>query len=127
MLKDTSPLFRGVCISATLYAGLFLGHIVAAALEWNMIFKIIAILISLMTFLVGPSIIVFGKITNIQEKIQANSFGFPISILLAVGLAWAYEDQSFDIVRTLSFLCAAIGVHLIQRQLIQQKHSEKMG
>lgn len=127
MLKDTSPLFRGVCISATLYAALFLSHIVAAAQEWNVVFRIIAILITLMTFFVGPSIVVFGKVLEIREKFQANSFGLPISVLLAIGLAWAYEDQSFDIVRTSVFLCIAIGVHLSHRQLIQKKHSTKMG
>lgn len=127
MLKDTSPLFRGVCISATLYAALFLSHIVAAALEWNMIFKIIALLISLMTFIIGPSIVVFGKMNMMQEKIRANTFGFPISIILAIGLAWAYQDQSFDMTRTLAFIGVAIGVHFVHRQLIRQKHSEKMG
>ncbi len=127
MLNDASPLFRGVCISATLYAALFLSHIVAATQDWDTLFKIIALLISLMTFIIGPSIVIFGKINMMQEKIRANTFGFPISIVLAIGLAWAYEDQSLDMIRTLAFIGVAIGVHFAHRQLIRQKHSEKMG
>lgn len=127
MDKDTSPIFRGVCISATLYAVLFLGHIIAAVQDFDTVFQIIAVSISLMTFLIGPSIVLFGQITEFQQKMGANSLGFPISIALAIGLAWAYEDQSFDMVRTLVFICIAIGVHFVHRQLIFQKHAEKMG
>lgn len=127
MDKDTSPIFRGVCISATLYAVLFLGHIIAAVQEFDTVFQTIAVSISLMTFLIGPSIVLFGQITEFQQKIRANSLGFPISVALAIGLAWAYEDQAFDIGRSSAFICIAIGVHFLHRQLIFKKHAEKMG
>ena len=80
MDKDTSPIFRGVCISATLYAVLFLGHIIAAVQEYDTVFQTIAVSISLMTFLIGPSIVLFGQITEFQQKIRANLLGFPISV-----------------------------------------------
>ena len=127
MNKGATPIFRGVCISATLYAVLFLGHIIAAVQEFDTVFQTIAVLISLMTFLIGPSIVLFGHITEFQQKIRANLLGFPISIALAIGLSWAYEDQSFDIVRSLAFVFVAVGVHFQHRQLIFQKHAEKMG
>ena len=126
MLKDTSPLFRGVCISATLYAALFLGHIVAAAQEWNILSQIIAVFISVMTFFIGPCISAFGQITEITEKTRANTFGLCVSMGLAIGLAWAYEGQSFNIFRTLMFLLLSIAVHFSHRQMIVQKNSEKM-
>jgi hypothetical protein len=127
MNKGATPVFRGICISATLYAVLFLGHIIAAAQQYDAVFQAIAVTLSIMTFLIGPCIVLFGQITEFPEKIRANTFGFPISIALAIGLSWAYEGQSFDIVRSLAFVFVAVGVHFQHRQLIFQKHAEKMG
>tara|TARA_Y100000768_G_scaffold156417_1_gene116797 strand:+ start:123 stop:566 length:444 start_codon:yes stop_codon:yes gene_type:complete len=123
MLKDASPFFRGVCITATLYAALFLGHIVAAAQDWDILFRVIAVFISVLTFFIAPCITVFGQVTEASEKIRANSFGLPLSMGLAVALAWAYEDQSFDIFRTLSFILLSFVVHFSHRQMIRQKNS----
>ena len=127
MLNDASPLFRGICISATLYAALFLSHIVAAAQEWDAAFKVIAASITLMTFVIGPTLIAFGRMTETQEKTSANTIGLLISLTLAIGLAWAYADQSFDITLISVFLSISVGVHLFHRQLLNQKQTEKMG
>ena len=75
MFGEASSLFRGTCISATLYAILFLSHIVAAAQDWDFMFRCIAASITLLTFSVGPSIQVLGKIQQHQEKMKANAKG----------------------------------------------------
>ena len=121
MLGNASGLFRGICFSATLYATLFLAHIVAAAQEWDMIFKIIAVSITLLTFTVGPSIHVLGKIQTHEEKMKVNSLGHVIGIVLAFGLAWAYADQSIDISLTLFFVIITVVLHTSHRRMLKQK------
>jgi hypothetical protein len=123
MFQNASVLFRGICISSTLYAGLFFVHIIAAAQDWDTVFKIIAALITLMTFTVGPSIIVLGRIQSREEKIQANTIGHSIGLILAIGLAWAYADQSFDILLTLAFLLITGILHSSHRMMLNQKQS----
>jgi uncharacterized membrane protein len=120
MFLNASDLFRGICISSTLYGVLFLLHILAAAQDWDTVFKIIAALITLMTFTVGPSIIVLGKIKNRKEKIQANTIGHSIGLILAIGLAWAYADQSFDILLTLAFILITGILHSSHRMMLNQ-------
>ena len=86
MFRSASNLFRGICIAATLYAALFFAHIIAATQDWEVAFKIIAALITLMTFTVGPSIIVLGRVQNFEQKIQANAVGHSIGLVLSLAL-----------------------------------------
>jgi|TARA_B110000495_G_scaffold141843_1_gene124766 hypothetical protein len=125
---QTAPsLFRGIRFSSILYLALFLAHIVAAARDWDTVFKVIAALITVMTFAVGPSIIAFGRIKVHEEKIQANTVGFAVGLVLSSGLAWAYADQSFDIRLTLAFLLITTILHSSHRMLLIQKRPKKMG
>jgi len=121
MLQIASELFRGICIAATLYAALFFAHIIAATQEWDIAFRLIAALITLMTVSVGPSIIALGRIQNFEQKIQANAVGHSIGLLLSIGLAWAYADQSFDMPLTLAFLLITAILHSSHRRLLIQK------
>ena len=118
MFPTASALFRGILFSSILYLALFLAHIVAAVQEWDTIFKVIAALITVMTFAVGPSIIAFGTIQSHEEKIQANTVGFAVGLVLSFGLAWAYADQSFDIRLTLVFLLITTFLHSSHRCLV---------
>jgi len=121
MLKSAPSLFRGICISATLYATLFFAHIVAAAQDWDSVFKVVAGLITIMTFTVGPIIIAFGRIQSDGEKIQANTVGYAVGLVLSIALAWAYADQSFDIRLTLAFLLITALLHSSHRKMLNQK------
>ena len=76
-----------------------------------------------MTFAVGPSIIVSGRIQNRKEKIQANTIGHSIGLILSIGLAWAYADQSFDIPLTLAFILITGILHSSHRRMLNQKQS----
>ena len=121
MFQSASDLFRGICIAATLYAALFLAHIIAAAQDWDAAFKLIAASITLMTFTVGQSIIVLGRVKSIEQKIQANAVGHSIGLILSIGLAWAYADQSFDMFLTLAFLLTTAILHSSHRKMLNQK------
>ena len=121
VVQSTSDLFRGICIAATLYVALFFAHIIVAVQGWEMVFRIIAALVTLMTFTVGPSIIVLGRVQNFEQKIQANAVGHSIGLVLSIGLAWAYADQSFDILLTLAFLLITAILHSSHRRVLIQK------
>jgi hypothetical protein len=84
-------LIRGGLIYAVLFASLFILHIIFAANNYNFAFQIIAALITILTFIVGISIIYFGNIKS--QKAKANRIGGIISIFLACGLGWAYADM----------------------------------
>ena len=86
-----SQLIRGGSIYAVLFASLFILHIIFAANDYDLGFKIIAASITILTFIVGVSIIYFGNIKS--QKVEANRFGGIISIFLACGLGWAYAGM----------------------------------
>ena len=100
---------------------LFFAHIIVAVQGWEMVFRFIAALITLMTFTVGPSIIVLGRVQSLEQKIQANAVGHSIGLVLSIGLAWAYADQSFDILLTSAFLLITAILHSSHRRVLIQK------
>ena len=121
MVQSTSDLFRGMRIAATLYVALFFAHIIVAVQGWEMVFRFIAALITLMTFTVGPSIIVLGRVQSLEQKIQANAIGHSVGLILSIGLAWAYADQSFDMLLTSAFLLITAILHSSHRRVLIQK------
>jgi len=83
-------MLKGVVLSATLYVFMFVGHILAAANDLDVLFRCLAVLITLQTFLVGPTIILFEKTC---VHLNAMRTGMYISIPLGLGLGWAYADM----------------------------------
>ncbi len=120
MEEGGARLFRATCITATLYAALFLAHIVAAAKDMDAVFRTVVVLITVLTFSVGICIRFIGRISDADGKLRANFIGLCFALPLAVGLAWAYEDQSFDLIRTLLFLAVTVGVHFGDRKLFHR-------
>ena len=47
----------------------------------------------------------------VEQRKKAHRLGSWISAPLAIGLAFAYADQSFDIVLSIGFLCLALLSH----------------
>ena len=120
-------LFQATCITATVYAVLFLAHIVAAAKDMDLAFRTVAALITVLTFSVGICIRFVGRIKGTEAQLRANTIGLCFAPPLAIGLAWAYAEQSFDIIRTVLFLATAIVVHFIDRKVIGRDKASKMG
>ncbi|MBT60509.1 MAG: hypothetical protein CMA63_03010 [Euryarchaeota archaeon] len=116
----------GICVSATLYAVLFISHIIAAALNFDWAFNAVAVMLSILTFSVGPSSVLLGNISVPKEQLQANTIGFGIGCLLACGLAWAYAERSFDFGLTLSFVLFTAVIHLAHRSRVKRIMDKKM-
>jgi hypothetical protein len=127
MEEGGSRLFRATCITATLYAALFLAHIVAAAKDSDAAFRTIVVLITILTFSVGVCIRFIGRIKNSDVKLRANIIGLRFALPLSVGLSWAYAEQSFNIMLTLLFLAVTVAVHFGDRTLLRRGMAWKMG
>ena len=80
------------------------------------LFKIVAILITIQLIAVGPTIILFGQINNLQTKIVALKIGLIIAIPLNIGLGWAYAGMTISIAWMVAFPVLTTVLHLIAIQ-----------
>ena len=104
---------RGISLSAILFASLFIIHIVFAANGYSTLFKIIAIMITIHALAVGPTIIILGKISDVETKIIALKIGLVIAIPLNIGLGWAYAGMDFSIAWMALFVILTTSSHLV--------------
>ena len=108
--------WRGILISASLFASLFLTHILLAANGYTALFKIVAIVITIQLIAVGPTIILFGQIDNLKVKKVALKIGLVIAIPLNIGLGWAYAGMTISIAWMAAFPALTTVLHLIAIQ-----------
>ena len=94
--SDKAKMIRGFIISASIYIGLFIGHIVAAANDYDLLFSLIAIAITLHTIFCGLVMILLSRLKSIKEQLLANKIGYIISIPLTVGLSRAYSGMEIN-------------------------------
>jgi|TARA_B100001094_G_C18130957_1_gene772225 hypothetical protein len=116
--SKTRTVTQATVIVAILYAILFASHIFTAAMNYNLGFKIVAALITVMTFSVGFCIQIIGQFQETEQKLRSITVGFVFSLALSVGLSWAYAEQSFEVWRTITFLSIAAVVHTVHRTLV---------
>ena len=92
---------------------LFVLHIVFCIIYYEMMFRSVAIIITVMVFLGGP-ICVFFESSNERYKFSFN-VGMTLSSLLSVGLGWAYNDMSMGFVMII-FPILSVLIHNIIKQ-----------
>ena len=102
---------RGVVLSAGFFALLFLLHIVAAANDMDVFFRMIAILITAQILFCGFSIQISSGLNELADKKTMNRIGLVISIPLSIGLGRAYAGMEFD-VTVLFWVFATLILHL---------------
>ena len=84
-------------IAVLLFFGFdFLLHILFAALDWDLMFRIIAYEIALIVHTVGPLALLIGGPRNELAQNQAMKFGLIIAMPLSVGYWWAVNDMSWS-------------------------------
>lgn len=110
-MSDATAVRNGLVFAAVMYAFLFVSHIVAAANDWDLLFRLVASIITVQTFFVGTSIAALGRAGSLESKMLAHRLGYGFSLPLSAGLAYAYANQSFDVGLTLAFLGAATLTH----------------
>ena len=94
--SNKAKLIQGIIISASVYIVLFVGHIFAAANDYDLLFSLIAIAITLHTIFCGLVIIILSRLKSIEEKFFANKIGYVISIPLTIGLSRAYSGMEIN-------------------------------
>lgn len=112
--------------SATTYSliflSLFVTHIVAATHEWNLLFRIVAILISIQTMFVGLICYMIGK--KFDEVSQR--LGRWTCIPLSLGLGWAYAGMKASWLLIFWVVLAVIIQLLTERGLKYNSRSESI-
>ena len=112
MARDAS-IGKTVVVAAIVYAILFAAHIVAAANDWTLLFRAIATSLTCMTFLLGLCLAWMVKNENLEVRKHAHSIGSWISIPLAIGLAYAYAGQEFNITLSAAFVALTLATHAL--------------
>ena len=118
MAKDASVV-KTVVVVAVVYAILFAAHIVAAAKDWGLLFRAIATSLTCMTFLLGWCLAWMLKNEDLEMRKRGHNIGAWISIPLAIGLAYAYAGQTFNIPLSAAFVVLTLTTHaLTDRRLL---------
>lgn len=78
------------------FGALFSLHIVAAAMDFRLLFSLVAVAISLHVLLFGPAVVMLGASETRDGRKAANRAGFVVSFPLALGLAWAYGGMAWS-------------------------------
>tara|TARA_B100000214_G_scaffold351958_1_gene306794 strand:+ start:881 stop:1252 length:372 start_codon:yes stop_codon:yes gene_type:complete len=114
--------FRGSLLYFFLFSSLFILHIFFAANDFEILFRMVAIIITIITFIVGPIIIFFGNIPS--NKVTVNRFSCIISIFLSIALGWAYSEMSWKL-QIIYWPLVAIFCHLMAERYWLTKHDLK--
>ena len=113
--SNKAKLIRGIIISASVYIVLFVGHIFAAANDFDLLFSLIAIAITLHTIFCGLVIITLSRLKSTEEKFFANKIGYVISIPLTIGLSRAYSGMEINNTVFAWLLLVLISHYLVSR------------
>lgn len=111
---------RTVLLSAGIYATLFIAHIIAAANDADVLFRIIATIITIHTLFLGGTFLFFLVQSNQSLRREAFQIGAFISLPLSVGLGWAYAGMQWNPM-ILIFPFISIVTHFLLRYGLQTK------
>ena len=109
-----------VLFSAGIYTTLFIAHIIAAANNADVLFRIIATILTVQTLFLGGTFLFFLVHSSQSVRGEAFQIGALISIPLSVGLGWAYADMQWSPM-ILVFPLIAIVTHFLLRYGLQSK------
>jgi dipeptide/tripeptide permease len=86
------------------FAGLFAMHVVAASLEWHLLFRLVALSITFQIFFFGPLTVWIQDAPSRLERRRTNGMATIPALPLTLGLAWAYGGMSWNIFTVIVFV-----------------------
>lgn len=89
-------MWRTIGLNLSLFGMLFLLHIVAARLDANTAFTVVAFLITLHVLFFGPACLVVSRLSSQEHRRILNQRGAFASLPLALGLGWAYGGMAWS-------------------------------
>ena len=109
---------RRLLLHYSVFCVLFAGHVVAATLDADVAFQIVAFAVSIQVVMFGPLGAATAPSLSLNERRQLNQvFGLG-GLPLAVGLAWAYGGMAWSWPPLVLVLGAWLWMHLAtDRQL----------
>ena len=108
-------MWRGVLLYAVIFCTLFVGHIIAAARDYDVLFRIIATLITSMTMFVG---LVMHLLCISFKESRGFVVGRYVSIPLSAALGWAYAGMEFSSFILIWVIIAVLIQYITERGLI---------
>jgi hypothetical protein len=109
-------MWRGILLYAVIFCTLFVGHIIAAAKDFDILFRIIATLITFFTMFVG--LVTHLLCISFKEK-----YGFVVgryaSVPLSAALGWAYSGMEFSFFILIWVIVAILIQFITERGLIK--------
>ena len=88
--------WKAFVVNLSAFALLFAIHVVAASLEWDLIFRLVALSITFQILFFGPLTVVIQDAPSRHERRRTNGMATFVALPLALGLAWAYGGMSWD-------------------------------
>ncbi len=108
-------MWRGVLLYGVIFCTLFVTHIIAAAKDFGILFRIIATLITLLTMFVG-------LVTYLLCILFKENHGFIVgryaSVPLSAALGWAYAGMEFSLFILIWVIVAILIQFITERGLI---------
>ena len=100
--------YRSLSLYALLFSVLFVLHIFFAANNLDVLFRSVAIIITIMSLFCGAVCVILEPIRENYKFVF--HFGLVISVPICVGLGWAYNDMSTGI-ELIIFPMASLLIH----------------
>jgi len=97
---------KGVLVFSSTYSLLFVLHIIFAANDLDILFRLVALLLVAMTFFCAPLLWAIDSSMFHSERI-----GFMMSVPLSAGIAYAYTGMEFQFDATLLAIFATTLTH----------------
>ncbi|MDB2637292.1 hypothetical protein N9Y01_01995 [Candidatus Poseidonia alphae] len=99
---------------------LFVGHIIAAAMDFEVLFRIIATSITFQIVFFGSVSILLGKAMPRVHRRETNRFSFILALPLSVGLGWAYGGMEWQFLPLVVVVAPTLLSHLVVDVLLRR-------
>jgi len=101
---------RPLLVFSGSYVVLFVLHILFAANDLDVLFRIVAMMLVCMTFLCGPLLWFLERDTASTPPDQSK-LGFAISLPLSLGIAYAFTGMEFELIASIIALLLTSFTH----------------
>ncbi|MDG1539419.1 MAG: hypothetical protein P8Q40_05780 [Candidatus Poseidonia sp.] len=99
---------------------LFVGHIFAAAMDFDVLFRLIATSITFQTVFFGTVSILLGTSMSRSHRRETNRFSFIVALPLSVGLGWAYGGMQWQFLPLVVVVVPTLLSHLAVDVLLRR-------
>ena len=104
---------NSIILNIGIFGILFVGHIFAAALDADVLFRIIATFITFQIILFGSFSISLGQFAPRVHRRQTNRLSLIVALPLSIGLGWAYGGMEWQLIPVAVIVFPTLLSHLV--------------